>query len=816
MSLVFLKNDDQSRDDDVATTDSHLLPWRWTNYFTNPIKIPRNAQVGYVKSSFQQPYTSWVDSHYFYILNGLPELNATIPLYVEGGEVTDWKSIFAEMGRLCNQYGLDGEYNNKFEIQDYYDGVYQTVYGEAGTPPLLTDGIEGYNFLVAANDKLNLRVAQRDTNDTQNQSFNSGGWNGAAGLNTLNITPGLIDYGVIAISSPYYQATGGANGAGWSVTQGRFNPIVGSTTGIAPNFTNWYNVGWTTGIISDPAYAVGSGNPELIPPFNQELDATRKGHYPCVYSRVPIKKWIGDYTPTVPAGHAVEPNGYVVKTFRVWPQAFATTDYPDPNGIAANAGTYAGCFDSFGIQSIELIESMPNNTGLTDSRLKYVAQCDLNSADSPFVPRGAAVPRYFLGCDVEIRGATPQCYPVLSVKILDPEAPIGITQYIELATLDLTAAATAANVCLNCENPVLPGKAAAMLAVRFRWTSPYCMAVEYCFRYNNETDVPHAPGVVGGNPMTEWVMLYDMAAVDSTAAPKYFLPGYLGDLTLVEYPCGNLSRNYRKGWFDFRKGYRLYKNQLLGLDTQMLPLQSTSFYSGLSLYDLRPLCKNTSGGGTPETPKMGGITPEVFAADGRLEKNLRLVLNPIKDIGRLDDNLSVTNVPYFYLNSPDTHIGDQIGLEGAPSDLNNDILGTGNEFIAYGLNGNHTPALNERVASLHIQLMNLPIQSQNGVKSTQNKTIAVVNTFDAYVDNDPINSNNVFNDNAHTINWIDLNNYTEQNLQQIQVLITYDDNTEANSLVNRSDLTIMFRQKPSNPNPDATALPDNITNLLNV
>jgi len=94
MSLVFLKNDDQSRDDDVATTDTHLLPWRWTNYFTNPIKIPRNAQVGYVKSSFQQPYTSWVDSHYLYILNGLPQLNATVPLYVEGGEVKDWKTIF--------------------------------------------------------------------------------------------------------------------------------------------------------------------------------------------------------------------------------------------------------------------------------------------------------------------------------------------------------------------------------------------------------------------------------------------------------------------------------------------------------------------------------------------------------------------------------------------------------------------------------------------------------------------------------------------------------------------------------------------------
>ena len=112
MSLVFLKNDDQSRDDDPASTDSHLLPWRWTNYFTNPIRIPRNAQVGYIKSSFQQPLTGWVDTTNFFIVQGLTELNPTIPLFLEGGNVTDWLGIFGEMGRLCNQYGVDGNFNN--------------------------------------------------------------------------------------------------------------------------------------------------------------------------------------------------------------------------------------------------------------------------------------------------------------------------------------------------------------------------------------------------------------------------------------------------------------------------------------------------------------------------------------------------------------------------------------------------------------------------------------------------------------------------------------------------------------------------------
>ena len=52
MSLVFLKNDDQSRDTSTAAQDQHLLPYRWSNYFTNPIKIKKNSQVAYIKSSF--------------------------------------------------------------------------------------------------------------------------------------------------------------------------------------------------------------------------------------------------------------------------------------------------------------------------------------------------------------------------------------------------------------------------------------------------------------------------------------------------------------------------------------------------------------------------------------------------------------------------------------------------------------------------------------------------------------------------------------------------------------------------------------------
>lgn len=808
MSLVFLKNDDQSRDDDPASTDSHLLPWRWTNYFTNPIRIPRNAQVGYIKSSFQQPLTGWVDTTNFFIVQGLTELNPTIPLFLEGGNVTDWLGIFGEMGRLCNQYGVDGNFNNSYQTTDTYEGIFQLQYGQAGTPPLFLDGLEGWNFLLTNDNKINLRVLQRQGEDIGNQMYNSGGYNAAAGLNTLQLTQ--VDYAIETIDSPYYTASAGVLGSGFPNPASRDNPMAGASP-VAPGFAQFYDIGWTSIRCQDSSYGIGSGNPDVYPAFNQQITGALKGHYCCSYSATPIKQYVGVFSTTsLGVGHATEPNGYVVKTFRNWPQAFANTDYPNPNGVVANAGLYAGGFDSFGIQSIELIENMPNNTGISDSQERYIEQVDLNSASSATIAAGSSVPRYFFGCDIEVRGGLGLQYPVLSVKILDPAAPIGNTQYIEVASLDLTAAAAAALFSLNTTLPVNAGFNPGMLAVRFRWTSPYCMACEYCYRYRTDVDEPFAPGIAGGNPGIQWVLLYDMNSDDTTTREQYVMPGYLGDLTLIEYPAGNGVDTFRKGWFDYRKGYRLEENQALGLDLNMQPLQATSYYEGLSLNDYR--CgridpANLAGGTLPIN--LTGVVPEAFHADGYSEKQLTLVCNPITNVGDLGEVQTAGGDNYFLANNPDTHIGDVMGLEGAPIVLNNDILTLGTPYVAYGLNGAHSLHLSERVNSLHIQIENLAIQSQNGVKSTQNKTIAVVSTQDAFMNLDPLNSNNIYNDTAPVVNWIDLNNYNEMMLQQLQVKITYDDNTEAVSLINRSDVTIMFRQKPNT----SSVLPDNIQNL---
>lgn len=799
MSLVFLKNDDNSRDDSPNTTDPHLLPYRWSNYFTNPIRVPRNAQVGYIKSSFQQKQTGYVDDTEIYILEGLPELNPTIPLFLPGGPVSDWKGVLYDFARLCNQYTYDGNFTSDYKTTNIVEGVLQNEFNY------------GWNWLITSDNKCKIRLDQRQFEDVGNQGFNSGGYNGVAGINTLNIDN--VDINMLAIDSPYFVNSGGVDGVGFPGAAFRLNYTPGSAVTAPPGFTLWYDNGWGGFSTFSSSYGIGGGNPEAIPAFNQQIVNNGKGQYGCVVSTTGIKQYTGVFTPIAQGGgHALTGTGYCVKTFRNFPQSFGNTDYPLPNGIAANRGLYVGGWTSFGLQATQLMENMPGATSLSDSYRKYVERIDLNSSSSPTIAEGA-VPRYLIGCDVEIgdTGTAGEQYPELVVRVLDPDGPPGQSSYIVVATLDLTADAAANNFSLNSSGPMPPGKNPGNLSVRFRWTTPYCIAVEYTYRYRQEQDLPYLPGVVGGNPANEWVLLYDMNQ-DPAVNPQILIPGYYGDLTLVEYPLANLEYTARKGFFDYRKSYRILANQFLNNDLDMSPLPSTSFYEGQSLDELKTLCINTSGGGTTPTPKLVGLTAEQFNADGISQKEVSIVMNPINSIGDLDKNQTLGGDEYFFLNAPDVHIGDVLGFEGAPTQLNNNIIGPpAVPYVLYGADGGHTIHLSERVNSLHIQLTNIAIQSQNGVRSTQNKTIAVVATQDAYIQNDPLNSNNIYNDTAPVINWIDLNNFNEIELNKIDVLITYDDNTEAKSLENRSDVTIMFRQKPNPPNP--SYVPNTIKNL---
>ena len=120
--------------------------------------------------------------------------------------------------------------------------------------------------------------------------------------------------------------------------------------------------------------------------------------------------------------------------------------------------------------------------------------------------------------------------------------------------------------------------------------------------------------------------------------------------------------------------------------------------------------------------------------------------------------------------------------------------------------GINTIQLSDSAFSNHIQITNLPIQSQNGVVSSQNKLIYVVNSLGVNsVQTDT--SYRIYNDTAPVLLWVDLNNFQELNLNRLDILITDDANRPQKLLVGTTDVVLMFRQKPETA---AGYLPNNI------
>jgi hypothetical protein len=146
------------------------------------------------------------------------------------------------------------------------------------------------------------------------------------------------------------------------------------------------------------------------------------------------------------------------------------------------------------------------------------------------------------------------------------------------------------------------------------------------------------------------------------------------------------------------------------------------------------------------------------------------------------------------------------GTEGSIT-LNNDIDGVGTDYIAYGTNGGAAINALDDTFSNHIQLTNLPIQSQQGVKSTMNKTIYVINSLNVSSSQGTGAGVRKYGDTAPYLLWVDLNNLGEMELNRIQILITDDDNKEQRIMVRNTDVVIMIRQKPKR---DEGYIPNNI------
>ncbi len=533
MSLVFTKNEDQSQ---VAGRPTGLLPYRWSNYFTDPIKIPPNSQVAYISSAFNLNQNGSIQEEPTYFTIGVPALNLPIPLRPPERFVDSWKDELNFLARLANEYGTDTDYNNMWEFELPVAGIQNDKFGyildeDVSNPlnpiPIPADG--GVNMILTDEDKVNTTLYPRPFTAVKfNQGFN------CLGRNNIEITydGGLVVPTGINTRYSLFNETEWINGdagvgslnANWGGGVSFFQPSVDNAPdGDVPDTTeNFYNTQYTNDyVISDYNWSGTSAQSLVLPDFDtQEFIGTM--------SSTGIKKFIGDATPVENGGGhagvggsavvgAGKSGGYAIYGFGNVSQTSANTHFDEIFvGDAGDIG-FCGIAEQFvGVQSIPFIQTQSFSSGdtLTDNFDNFLLNCDLNQSNDPDIPQGN-LSRYVLGLKI-FEGSDGAGGGTLTAQaqILDPNSTLENSRYIDVGgALDIKALANGVNTAVMPNFTFSPSqkyvlntynysgsRTPAMLLFRFRWTSPYTMAIEYTLSidgdadsYNMATDEPYEP-----------------------------------------------------------------------------------------------------------------------------------------------------------------------------------------------------------------------------------------------------------------------------------------------------------------------------------
>ena len=304
---------------------------------------------------------------------------------------------------------------------------------------------------------------------------------------------------------------------------------------------------------------------------------------------------------------------------------------------------------------------------------------------------------------------------------------------------------------------------------------------------------------------------------------SYYMAGWAGGYIGVDYPTRRNQLSYSKGFYDVRKEYNLYNHQAV-LSQPNFPVDGASIPSLLEQkyfttnsengdYDLinYTFAKDNNGGGD-NSAILDGLTPEGFTSEGKSEKSIYWLVGPIKDTIPADQDWKAFGdglnqmIPFFNDGEPNNlNIGYDCGLitasNGGTLTWDDDIDSIGTDFEIYGFNPQSKIRVGGAGLTLHYQLTNLPIVSQNGVVASTNKTIAIVNTLqeslEAKGDEDNNTNEGWYSHEPKERVFIDLNNIDTLTLNRLDFLITDDNNIEADSSLRYfTEATLIFRQKP--------------------
>lgn len=900
MSIVFVKSEDRTA---VAGRGNPNKPYRFSNYLTQPLILPKNSQVAYVGSTFNMNTDGTAQTEPFYMLVGNQYLNYPVALKPESERVTRWWELMNNLAREFNQYSLDGDYVSAKTNKAF-------VYGDI-TQTCATNGACFLQGVFAGVDKINMELVLRGSRGdwfnfdfnalNGNPSYSSGSWSGSAGgtyPSGINWNFDLLDteYDDNIRMYPQLPPNGSLTGilksncGGLDVNvetrnSNTRNLVYGAGAGYY-NTGFFYRSGRETANTWDNytsnAVDIVSGNLTPPAPYNQ-------GYYQLkIATATGIKKCVGDITPSTDPQISNNPNnnshqyighlgsgGYAIWTHMNTDYARASQRYVNPDFNGAFNNGFTGLYPcSVGVMSIPYVRSFNND--LNTSYANYWADCDLNNSKSltnPVSIAEGASARYIFGFDIETTGVAGNADLVIQAKCLDFEngGTLKNSKYKNIGKpLSIGQLSLGVNTCGNegdadrafstgadyfiqtSTTNVVPAPTQqynGMLFFRFRWSHPYQMVIEWTMatedatagtRYTGTYDPYHDSLYVPAepydpadpttyDPRDKWVILATMNLpenIGSSNLTKHILiPQYFGDMGLFSSSAFGESGadimelgHGSKGHYDLRTANRYIENlaqESYGSALYTDPTEDYQFFNNGGMGN-ETLCYIDDLDDEKSTPKLKiqlYSELEVFGATGNIKKACDLLLNTIKPQHEheTDAFVDVNGNPLFKVNEPQPLLewGYILGITKPAEDdavYTMTFADPPNDETIQSITGQISLQTSNLAFSNHIQLTNLPIQSQNGAVNSQNKTIYIINSLcvGKYQDGE---NYRFYCDTSPQLLWIDLNNVGELNLNKIDVLVTDDENKPQTSLEGVTDLTLMFREKPSR---DTGYYPNNI------
>lgn len=542
MSLVFLKSEDKQAGNGINDYNPNT-PSRFSNYLTQPVRLPPNSQVSYVSSQYVlgQNVDLNLDKSYLNTAeDGTSAMNMPVQMVNSRRSIytENITSIINDQVLSANEFGMDGDYTGLTYKKIITNGELQRQ-ADTGIVQIYdpdTDKTEVEVKLRKAIDQYNLYFNCLGSNP----SISSGDWTidpGAtipAGLNFTDKVDSIFQNDIESIGYSLRSVIRPTSCFGFIT--GLRTDLTNAKARITQGATDFYNTGFLAqGIEENPSYdwTTDAGTVPL-PRFDDN-------NYSMFFSTGAIKKQIGNFTPSEDqqqsnkGGH-VSPGGFNIKSGGYGIQGFSNTDraLADQHytaGVTDRVG-YCGIAPFFaGVHSIPFIQQVgyvvAQEGGIPDAQLnQFDIQTQyfnfvhtLNKSSDSDNPEGG-IAHYLFGMkgkDVLVDGY--QNFQI-SCEILAPSLignnginqadylPIGrtldvykLSKGINTATDDGTEYTfdATANYSINVYDSFIP-RVNAALFFRYRWVNKNQMNIEftlsvdaYSGTYDNTTDTPYEP-----------------------------------------------------------------------------------------------------------------------------------------------------------------------------------------------------------------------------------------------------------------------------------------------------------------------------------